>query len=72
MDIKEKIALYEFCREMLGEEYYNLTMARKEAVKALYYKTLAKEEEENYNYSNDYRIFQVNWLVHAKKVSSHL
>ncbi len=70
MDINEKIALYEFCREMLGEEYYNLTMARKEAIKGLYYKTSAKEE--NYNYNNDHRIFQVNWLVHAKKVSPHL
>jgi len=70
MDINEKIALYEFCREMLGEEYYNLTMARKEAIKGLYYKTL--EKEENYNYSNDHRIFLVSWLANAKKSSPYM
>jgi hypothetical protein len=65
MDINEKIALYKFCREMLGEEYYELTMDRKEAIKGLYYKTSASAEEENY--SNDHRVFQVNWLVNTKK-----
>ena len=70
MDINEKIALYEFCREMLGEEYYNLTMDRKEAIKGLYYKTAASAEEENY--SNDHRVFQVSWLVNAKKSLPYL
>ncbi len=67
MDINEKIALYGFCRKMLGEEYHNLTMARKEAIKGLYYKAAAEEE----SFSNDNRIFQVSWLANAKKILPH-
>jgi hypothetical protein len=66
MDINEKIALYEFCREMSGEEYHNLTMARKKTVKRLYYKTKTAAEEKSV--SNEKRIFQVNWLADAKKI----
>ena len=64
MDINEKIALYGFCRETLGEEYHNLTMARKEVIKGLYYKAAAEEE----SFSNNKRIFQVSWLADAKKI----
>jgi hypothetical protein len=64
MEIKEKIDLYEFCREISGDEYHNLTMARKEVIKGLYYKATAEKE----SFSNDKRIFQVRWLADAKKI----
>lgn len=64
MDINEKITLYEFCREISGDEYHNLTMARKEVIKGLFYKAAAEKK----SFSNDKRIFQVSWLADAKKI----
>jgi len=37
MNIREKIGLYEFCRRESGSEYHNLSSARKDSVKKLYF-----------------------------------
>lgn len=37
-EIRQKIALYEFCRRRVGKEYYNLSSKRKESIMRQYLK----------------------------------